>query len=73
LVSSIHSNEKLRVSAIETFRSEKSTETSNYSTEVSVENRQIFESVSISPKFRVPEIISFIRHFVFFNGILRVL
>jgi hypothetical protein len=47
-----HSNEKLRVFATEAFHSEKSTETSNYSTEVSVETHETFESISRSPKFR---------------------
>jgi hypothetical protein len=45
----LHSNEKLRVFATEAFRSEKSTETSNYSTEVSVETHETFESISRSP------------------------
>jgi hypothetical protein len=49
---SLHSNEKLRVFATEAFRSQKSTETPNYSTEVSVETCEIFESVSINPKIR---------------------
>jgi tellurite resistance protein len=48
----LHSNEKLRVFATEAFRSENSTETSNYSTEVSVETRETFESVTKIPKFR---------------------
>jgi hypothetical protein len=47
----LHSNEKLRVFATEAFRSEKSTETSNYSTEVSIETHETFESISRSPKF----------------------
>jgi len=37
----LHSNEKFRVFATEAFRSEKSTETSDYSTEVSVETPKI--------------------------------
>ena len=51
----MHSNEKFRVFATEAFRSEKSTETSDYSTEVSVETPETFESLSISPKFRYCE------------------
>jgi hypothetical protein len=46
LFKNLHSNEKFRVFATEVFRSEKSTETSNYSTEVSVETHETFESVS---------------------------
>jgi hypothetical protein len=48
----LHSNEKLRVFATEAFRSVKSTEISNYSTEVSVGTHETFESISRSPKFR---------------------
>jgi hypothetical protein len=70
----LHSNEKLRVFASEAFRSEKSTETSNHSTEVSVETHEPFESISKSPKFRFSrKLENFIRNFVFFNGIFRVL
>jgi hypothetical protein len=41
----LHSNEKLQVFATEAFRSEKSTKTSNYSTEVTVETTS-----NLSPK-----------------------
>jgi hypothetical protein len=46
------SNSKLRVFAIKAFRSEKSTETTDNSTEVSNEINVTFESISMSPKFR---------------------
>jgi hypothetical protein len=48
----IHSNSKFRVFATEAFRSEKSTETSDNSTNVSGEINETFESVSTHPKFR---------------------
>jgi hypothetical protein len=41
----LHSNQKFRVFATEAFRSEKSSETSDNSTEVSREINEIFESV----------------------------
>jgi hypothetical protein len=47
----LHSNEKLRVFAAEASRSEKLTETYNYSTEVSVQTHETFDFFSISPKF----------------------
>jgi hypothetical protein len=47
--------------ATEAFRSEKFTEISYYSTEVSVETRENFESVSRSPKFRYCWKFSFFR------------
>jgi hypothetical protein len=47
----LHSNSKFRVFATEAFRSEKSTETSDYSTEVSGETNEKFESIT-TPKFR---------------------
>jgi hypothetical protein len=49
---SVHSNSKFRVFATEAFRSEKSTETTDISTEVSGEINETFEAVSITPKFR---------------------
>jgi hypothetical protein len=48
----MYSNSKFRDSATEAFRFEKSTETSDYLTEVSGEINETLESVSISPKFR---------------------
>jgi hypothetical protein len=50
-VANLHINSKFRVFATEAFRSEKSTETSDNSTEISGEINETFESVSISPKF----------------------
>jgi hypothetical protein len=48
----VHSSSKFRVFATKGFRSEKSTETTDNSTEVSNEINETFESVSMSPKFR---------------------
>jgi hypothetical protein len=48
----VHSNSKFRVFTTEAFRSEKSTETSEDSIEVSGEINETFESVSTHPKFR---------------------
>jgi hypothetical protein len=48
-----HSNSKFRVFATEAFRSGKSTETSDNSTEVSGEINETFESVS---SFNTPEV-----------------
>jgi hypothetical protein len=47
----IHSNSKFQVFATKAFRSEKSTETSDNSTEVSGKINKTFESVTISPIF----------------------
>jgi hypothetical protein len=47
----VHSNSKFRIFATETFRSDKSTEISDYFTKDSGEINETFESVSISPKF----------------------
>jgi hypothetical protein len=47
----VHSNSKFRVFATEAFCSEKSTETTDNSTEVSGEINETFLSVSMSPKF----------------------
>jgi hypothetical protein len=65
----VHSNEKLRVFASEAFRSEKSTETFNYSTEPR-NNRVNLKKPEVSFLLKI---INFIRNFVFFNGIFRVL
>jgi hypothetical protein len=70
-VSLIHSNSKFRVFATEAFRSENSTESSDFSTEVSDETKKTFDSVSTTPKFLV-KFLNFTRNFVISFGIFQV-
>jgi hypothetical protein len=60
----LHSNSKFQVFATEAYRSEKSTETFDNSTEVSGEINETFESVSISEVSFLVKFINLIRNLI---------